>query len=377
MRLKLTGLLIIVIMVGIGAKFALPFTATNAQTDNPADQNQRWAILHTTYNQSMASLNDDFVAQIIELNTEITEFDQDPTNTTLETLQNTWVETIITWERLSMLGVGRVMFFYGRINSAPDIEKIDGYLASDTELTSDFASGIGSNARGLGSMEYFIFPEDGDNDAVLNRLSENERQMQYVISLGVDLQANAEEIHDGWQKMAETFGEEPTAAQITLDLTEMALREIVNDVIGSLENIPRYQLGRVLGETSGGEPRPDLVSAWRSNTTLTQVVANLEGFRVIFTGDTAEGDGFSFADYLDELDAEFEGEPLALVINNQIDTTIEALNAIDQPLEIAVIENPELVNNAIDELTTLLRLFKADALSEMSISATFSDNDGD
>ncbi len=376
MKFKITIGLLAVILLGVLIEVFAPFAPSEAQ-DEGTHAVERWAILQTLYHDTMPYLNTEFVGQTVELNTDLASFEQDPTLENLEVVQATWRETVITWEHMSILGIGRVMFIYGRVNSTPDEEKIADYLAGEDDLTPEFMGGIGSNARGLGTLETLIFPVDGDNETILAALQDNPRQLQYAVSLGIDLQANAEEIQSGWIAEAEDFGPEPTADQLALSFEEMSLRDVINELSGSLENLPHYRLGRPMGATSGGDPRPDLVSAWRSDSTIEQIIANLEGFKIIFNGDFDDHEGQSFADYLDFLEAEYEGESLAAAINQQIDICIEALQAIDEPLEDAVVNNPDQVNTAIEELNTLVRFFRADALSEMSIVQTFTDNDGD
>lgn len=376
MKLKITIGLVAVILIGVFIEVFAPFAPSEAQDEGTYDA-ERWAILQTLYHDTMPHLNTEFVGQTVELNTALASFEQDPTLENLELVQTTWLETVTAWEHMSILGIGRVMFIYGRVNSIPDEEKITSYLAGEDDLTPEFVGSVGSNARGLGTLETLIFPEDGNNETVLAALQDNPRQLQYAVSLGIDLQANAEEIQSGWEAEGEDFGAEPTANQLVLSFEEMSLRDVINELSGSLENLPHFRLGRPLGGTSGGDPRPDLVSAWRSDSTIAQIIANLEGFQIIFFGDYDDMTGYGFGDYLDALDAEFEGEPLSNVIRQQITTCIEALEAIDEPLEDAVVNNPEQVNTAVEELNTLVRLFRADALSEMSIVQTFTDNDGD
>lgn len=69
--------------------------------------------------------------------------------------------------------------------------------------------------------------------------------------------------------------------------------------------------------------------------------------------------------------------PLSAEVDEQFERTIAALEAIDQPLAVAVIEEPATVEAAYTEAKALVVLLKADMANHLGITITFSDNDGD
>lgn len=53
------------------------------------------------------------------------------------------------------------------------------------------------------------------------------------------------------------------------------------------------------------------------------------------------------------------------------------MEAIKEPLETAVVSNPEAVLHVYEELSTLVRLTKTDMANHMGLVITYNDGDGD
>ncbi|MEO1291047.1 MAG: hypothetical protein AAFV93_25210, partial [Chloroflexota bacterium] len=120
--------------------------------------------------------------------------------------------------------------------------------------------------------------------------------------------------------------------------------------------------------------KPSILATSRSRVVLLYGAYTLAGFEMAFNG---LGESPSLADYLDFLGAELDGEVMSTVINQSIETTITALNTIEQPVQIAVSEDNETVTTAYNNTLSLLRLVKTDMANQLGITVTFSDNDGD
>jgi uncharacterized protein len=64
-------------------------------------------------------------------------------------------------------------------------------------------------------------------------------------------------------------------------------------------------------------------------------------------------------------------------INQQVNEARLALTLITSPLSEAIVNDPEIVENAYNELQQVVVLLKTDMISALGVSVTSTDNDGD
>lgn len=299
-------------------------------------------------------------------------FQADPTDETFTAFQEAWHETSIAFEHVQVYRFQRVMPYMTQIDSnPPNIPFIEGYIEIEPIGTIDtvFVQNLGSSSKGLPALEYFIFADDA-----LTQLTESQNRLDYTVGLAVDVKRVADELVIEWTPDTGGFADRFIDADGEVSSVRSSVSMLSNEMIAELEDIARFWLGGPLGFRDGGEPQPDLVEAPFSDASVEKLVANVEGFQMAFNG---LGDAPSLADYLDFLGAEYNGMPMSEAINIQAETVIAALEAIEQPLQIAVSEDTETVQIAYHEAVTLLQLIKTDMANQLGITVTFSDNDGD
>ncbi len=115
---------------------------------------------------------------------------------------------------------------------------------------------------------------------------------------------------------------------------------------------------------------PDDVELARSDAGLDAVIANIEGFRLLFTG----GDDIGLDDVLVELG---HGD-LAADLLDRSDAALAAARAVEGPLEEAVVARPEQVEALNDALKAVADLLKGDLATVLSLevpSEAAGDND--
>ncbi len=115
---------------------------------------------------------------------------------------------------------------------------------------------------------------------------------------------------------------------------------------------------------------PDDVELARSDAGLDAVIANIEGFRLLFTG----GDDIGLDDVLVELG---HGD-LAADLLDRTDAALAAARAVEGPLEEAVVARPEQVEALNDALKAVADLLKGDLATVLSLevpSEAAGDND--
>lgn len=344
----------------------------SAKTLTQAQGFDREAMLEGLVNETILPLHETLAAEAAELEVAGVAFQTDPNAETLAVFQGAWKDTSIAFEHLQVYRFQRVMPYMTQLDSSPpNIPFIEGYIELEEPgtINAEFVEFLGSSSKGLPALEYFIFGE-----GALASLSEVQNRRDYAAALAADIRRVADELVVEWTPTESGYGDRFISADGEPNSVRSSVSMLTNEMIAELEDVARFWLGGPLGYRDGGEPQPNLVEAPYSGTSTDKLIANLEGFEMALNG---VGDAPSLADYLDFLGAELNGEPMSEVLNAQIETTIAALEAIDTPLQVAVVEDTATVEAAYNEAVTLLRLVKTDAAAQLGITVTFSDNDGD
>ena len=90
-------------------------------------------------------------------------------------------------------------------------------------------------------------------------------------------------------------------------------------------------------------------------------------------------EGYSRKTYLNSLDAKDSKTGLSLSdnINQQLNTINQKLNNLPANLHNEIKTNNQVIVDVYNQMQSLIRLLKVDMTSAMSITITYTDNDGD
>jgi predicted lipoprotein len=269
----------------------------------------------------------------------------------------------------------RMMVLHNQIAKTPiDSDFIEDIVArSLTGLDDEFVESVGSNAKGLPVIEYFIFDAAGDNEAVLARLTTEPSRLEYLGGAADNLHSKAQAVQAYWLPAGNDYANTFINADGGGEVFNSALSLLNNQMVGMLEMAIREKLGRPLGTADGNGPQPELVEAGLSGNSLAHIRRNVESVEQAYSGSS----GLGLDDYLDYLDADYNGEPLSQAIAAQFAASYAALDAIEPPLSMVVNQNPATVQTAYDELRQLLILIKVDMANQLGVTITFNDSDGD
>lgn len=357
-----------------------PITETATAPTNTPDGFDRQAMLENITMQVILPAHEKYVRRLAELETAVKAFNADPTSESLTAVQESWLAANLARMALLPFRIGPVddsLLHHRMDNRPPRIAFIDEDILAGTEpITSDYLDSIGSSSVGLGVMEYLLFnPVDG-NSAVLQTFTSGEnadRRGQLLVTLAENLHQKGSELEQIWSADGENYARAFIEADMDGGELQGSMNMLANQMIAEVEEITGTRLGKPSGQRSNGMVRPDLVEAPYSQDSLPRIIATVEGLQAAFNG----GDGLGFDDYLDFLGARYEDESLSAAINVRFTASLDALKAIDSPLDTAVEDSPDQVNAAIESLNDLLVLLKADMVNALGITLTFSDNDGD
>lgn len=133
---------------------------------------------------------------------------------------------------------------------------------------------------------------------------------------------------------------------------------------------------------SSGTPYPEKVEAYyKKDLSLTLAKTAHQAAMDFFNGKevNSEGEGPSFKSYLDALGAKdaATGTMLSEIINNQFNTITEKLNQLSLSLYDQIQTDNQKMADTYAAMQALVRMFKVDMTSAMSVTITYTDNDGD
>lgn len=320
-------------------------------------------------------LHERFVQETAVLRDAIYAFEASPSEETLVVMQDAWKVAAATWKQAEFLDFDGLIF--GRVYHWPaETEFVERLIAEPSYvLDEEFIITRGSFAQGLPIIEYFIFDDKQSDAAIVARFTDaelGERRLQYLVATGELLHGTATKLLAFWSPQEKDYLSVFVAADEAANEPQGSINALANKMIEQLEGIGKVKLAQPAGFLDP-EAEVGIVEAPFSHQSADHIVQNLRGFEQLFTG----GDGFGFDDYLDFLEAGYGDEPLSVAIKTQIEAAIVAIERIEQPLETAVVENPEAVLLAYEELNRLVRLTKTDMANHMGLVITFEDADSD
>lgn len=373
MKKTIFGLCVLCLVVG--AVIIVPRFSSDAQDTAFS----RHAMLENIGMNIILPTHQDFIDQTMLFQEAAAAFEADPSLDTLEDLQQAWRDTSSAWQKVSLFEMGRTTFVYHSEidnNSAVHIDTIeDQILPGDDELTADYLDGRGSSLKGLRTLEYLIFGTENDPESVLESFTSGpnaERRMEYLVAAVDLLHENGLEIWEIWSPEGDNYVADFIEADDGSSIQE-SISMLSNLMLEELEQVVQMNVGSGLGGNLG-DVDIAYVTAPYSGYSLEQAISLIEILQQTFNGDSEDGEGLGFDDYLDFLDAQSEDGPLSDMINEQMNVFKDALISLQGA---DLLEESDLIQPVYSEGVKLLALMKVDMAAQMGITITFSDLDGD
>jgi predicted lipoprotein len=311
-----------------------------------------------------------------ELEARLGELGEDPNETTLLAAQEGWWAARAPWKRSDVFAFGPYSELPDRFGPKLDFwpgrpDTVLETLESDAPLDADGLALLGAPAKGFTALEYLLFEPDLD---LVETFATVPRRVEYARALAADLGVQARALAEAWSPSAGNFlgqlvdGGRGSTRYPTLNA---ALGEIVNRVGFTLENDRLEKLAPPLGDTADGTPEPELVESPWSGRSHQDLRDNLRGIELLFRGESARGVA-SLDDYL-----RFRGRHLTPSFDQRFGACQAALDAVPEPLNIAIFDAASEIRKLMAELQALQRFFQVDVINALSLTVGFNDNDGD
>lgn len=305
-----------------------------------------------------------FKESIANLDVEIQKFTSTPSKSNLQKLQESWRLSTKAFSRVQMLNIGEVKtslimtsFYTWQANESA----IEDLLSSTKSITSTTLNTYSTNQRGFAAIEYLIF--DKNISETVKGFS-NQRQKKYLLALGKNLIEKTNILTTQWSSYKSNF--------ISNNSTGIngGLNMVVNEINALLENVRRFKIGEPAGLERTTIADATLLQAKKSAYSLVLIAENLKIIeQVYFKTENSIDNYITFITKSEKINAKVKERFLAIqkVLNTLSNT----------PLKDAVLTKPIQVKKLYEEVRALIVLIKADVASALSLTITFTDNDGD
>ncbi|MCB0155621.1 MAG: imelysin family protein [Anaerolineae bacterium] len=357
-HLQILLLLLLVSLAGCGS----------SQPAKPATFDRR-AMLTELADTVIMPRHEQFVAETEALQAAVYGLRDEPTVENLSQAQEQWRRTAEAWAQVEPFGFRFTMVVHNQIKKWPINQPfIEDFIVEEEKIDEPFIESIGSTSKGLTVIEYFLFSPAVSDEALVQGLVAEPNRLAYLVALTENLHRKAGELLALWSSEGENQRQAFIEADLSANEVQGSISMLANEMIEMTELIANTKLHYPLKGVYGSA-QPQAVESPYANYSLPLAAANLQALRQTFQ--------VGYAGYIDFLPTEPSDPPLSAEVDEQFERTIAALEAIDQPLAVAVLEQPEAVDAAYTEAKVLVVLLKADMANHLGITITFSDNDGD
>lgn len=310
-------------------------------------------------------------------------FTATPTTTTLVAFRSAWVDAYVQWQKVELFEVGA-----GDRNTIRNFFNI--YPADETGITenmndpsANLALPLAYARQGFPALDYFINGlADTDDGRIVFYTTDAHasKRLAYIRKIINRMNSLLTTVINDWKGL----GRETFISKTGLDIGS-STGKMVNTFVLNYERFIRSgKFGIPSGAmtTSGGVKYPEKVEAYyKKDISLILAKAAHQASIDFFNGKsvTTGAEGPSIKAYLNALDAKDHDSATLLseIINTQFETVNGKLNLLNSNLHDEVVNNNQAMIEAYTQLQKAVRMLKVDMTSAMSITITYTDNDGD
>jgi hypothetical protein len=328
----------------------------------------------------LINLSDNFITPSIELYknsvddlvTATNNFNSDMTTAKLDTLKNSWYTALLNWQGISFIGPSK--YLTTTQIELTNIFPVDTLSVIDN-LTNNY-SPTDNDQEGFQAIDYLLFSKNSQE--TIDYFNNNSFASQYLSILVDNISIITNDVHTKWANEKQDFVNNNTSVSngSSISLMTNALNKHYEYYIRR----GKFGLPLNVFDQFSQEVDPHLVECYYYGQSLPFAIRAIESLQNFVKGcayDNSEDNLLGFDDYLDHVGAEYDGINLSIKIDDQFDEILVALNGLNDPLSDEIQINKSQVDNAYDELQTLVPLLKADLTSALGVQITYADNDGD
>ncbi|HXH99412.1 MAG TPA: imelysin family protein [Sphingobacteriaceae bacterium] len=314
--------------------------------------------------------------------TKSTAFTTTPNPTTLIEFRAAWVDAYIEWQRVELFDFGP-----GQVQSIRSFFNI--YPASETGIASNIATGSSVNldvpaaypTQGFPALDYMLNGLGSTDAAVLSFYTtapDAVKRIDYLKRITAKMNTVFTKVNSDWNTTYRNEFVNKTGIDASSSTSVM-----VNSYVLNFERYIRSgKFGIPSGAMLNGVVAAKKVEAfYKKDLSLLLAKAAQQATIDFFNGKSVitGAEGPSFKTYLDVLTAKDSstGSALTQVINMQFLSINQKLGSLSDNLSNEVNTNNQGMIAVYTEMQKAVRLLKVDLTSAMSITISYTDNDGD
>ncbi|AKV03014.1 Iron-regulated protein A precursor [Labilithrix luteola] len=316
--------------------------------------------------------------QVDALRAAAAELQASPSDASLSKAQAAWRAARKAWEQAEAFRFGPVES--NRITPAMNYwpagaDAIGKVIAGTDPITAESFEALGANAKGSLAVEYLLFDNQGGNAAVLTSLTtapNADRRLTYVKVATENMKKRTAELVSAWDPAGQNFAKELTDAGDLFPTSKAALDQIVNSATFAADLVTGTKIAKPYGLKTGGVPAPDQEETPRSDNSIADMLATVDGVRSVYTGAYGSADGMGLSDLVRAKNPALDDRVIADLADAEA-----KIGAIPAPFRTAITDHREAVEAAYQSIRTLKNSLTTEVAGTLGTTLKFNDNDGD
>ncbi|GAL85494.1 peptidase M75,Imelysin [Sporocytophaga myxococcoides] len=361
-------------------------------TDNNVDGFDRSTMLTFIADDIILPSYAGFKIKLDEMTEKSKDFTTNPTSANLIAFRQAWVDAYTEWQKVELFDVGPAErhtlrnFFNIYPTTINTTTTING---TNNGITENIASGNANlnlpanyTAQGFPALDYLLNGIGEGDDAILTEYTtaaDANAKLAYVNKIVDQMNSKFNQTYNEWN----AGYREHFVSKTSLDIYS-STSLLIN---GFVFNYERYIRSGKIGIPSGAmSSNPtaypsDVEAFYKKDLSRTLAITAHQASVDFFNGKSVKTgeEGNSIKTYLNAIEAKDlkSGKPLTDTLNGQFIAIATAMNGLNPDLETEVRTNNQAMIAVYSKLQTATRMLKVDMTSAMSITITYTDNDGD
>jgi predicted lipoprotein len=372
-----------ILAIGLFATAVLGCGGNNNEPSPGDDGKDRKEILTHWVDNIIKPSYANFKVKLDVMLTKADAFTASPDNTSLTEFRSAWVEAYAEWQKVELFEFGAADKFTLRnfFNIYP--ADVSGIAANIADPSSSLEVPSAYTRQGFPALDYLLNGVAADDAAILEYYTNHAdaaKRIAYIERITDRMNTLLTNVIAEWNgPFRDTF-----ISKTGLDIgSSMGLA--VNAYVLHYERYIRSgKIGIPSGAmvSSGGVAYPEKVEAFYKKDISRLLAENAHNAAINFFNGvnvTTGAEGPSFKSYLDALNAKDSGSGALLsdIINNQFTIVNTKLGALSPNFSQQVETSNQGMIDTFTEMQKIVRMLKVDMTSAMSVTITYTDNDGD
>jgi predicted lipoprotein len=252
--------------------------------------------------------------------------------------------------------------------------KLDALVAGSAALDATAVTALGADQRGFAALEWLLFDSAVSEAELLARFTGSPRRALLAESLALDLANKCKLLNDAF--MGPTgYGQQLAEAGVssTVFTTQRdAVDKLVTGMLYVAEYMVTAKLAKPLGSDTNNVVQPALEEGPRSDSTLADLQADLDGLSAIYTGAQDGRVGKGIADAVREVNPAVD-----VRFTQSIADARAAIAAVPTPFRVALVQDRAPLDAIYDKVRTLKTAIQTELAGALGASLGFGYSDTD